>query len=53
MVDPEREALDRFTLELERAERLPPLPPRRCASAIAGRIIIAPCDTSRRYAMSL
>ena len=29
LVEPEREALDRFTLELERAERLPPLAPRR------------------------
>jgi hypothetical protein len=33
-------ALERFALELDRAERPPPLlPPRRCASAIVGRVV--------------
>ena len=35
LVDPDRAELERFTLELDREERLlPPLLPRRCASAI-------------------
>jgi hypothetical protein len=34
-VDPERDGLERLTLELDLAERPPPRPPpRRCASAI-------------------
>ena len=40
LVDPDRAALERFALELDRAERLPPLP-RRCASAIVGRLRLA------------
>ena len=40
LVDPDRAALERFALELDRAER-PPLLPRRCASAIVGRLRLA------------
>jgi hypothetical protein len=40
LVEPDRAALERFALELDRAERPPPLlPPRRCASAIVGRVV--------------
>jgi hypothetical protein len=41
LVEPDRAGLERFAEELDRAERLPPLlpPPRRCASAIVGRVV--------------
>jgi hypothetical protein len=39
LVEPDRAALERFALELDRAERPPLLPPRRCASAIVGRVV--------------
>ena len=46
LVDPEREGLERFTLLLER-DRPPRDPPRRCASATTGWIVMSATTISR------